>query len=128
MASASPETDDRIGDLVSRLIADGKAIARAEVNLVKAVAQHRAGKAKSGAILLGAGLALLLAGFIGLIVGIVLGLAPLIGPVLAGIAVLAVTGLAGFLLVRAGARKLAVLGSGSEEEREAMNDGLREAA
>ncbi|QPQ55742.1 phage holin family protein [Allosphingosinicella flava] len=126
MARINP--DDGIGDLVSRLIADGKAMARAEVNLVKAVAQHRAEKAKSGAILLGAGIALLLAGFIGLIVGIVMGLAPLIGPLLAGVAVIAVAGIIGFLLIRAGARKLAVLGSGSEEEREALDDGLREAA
>ncbi|WP_158702995.1 phage holin family protein [Allosphingosinicella vermicomposti] len=128
MASAGQRPDDGIGDLVSRLIEDGKSYARAEVNLAKAIAQHRAGKAKSGAVLLCAGIALLLAGFIGLIVGIVMGLAPLIGPVLAGVAVLVVTGLIGFLLIRAGARKLAVIGSGSDEEREALGDGLREAA
>jgi uncharacterized membrane protein YqjE len=120
--------DDGVGDLVARLVEDGKAFARAEVNLAKAIAQHRAEKAKSGGILLGAGIALLLAGFIGLIVGIVMGLAPLIGPVLAGVAVLVVTGILGFLLIRSGTRKLAVLGSGSEEEREALNDGMREAA
>ena len=126
MASVSP--DNNIGDLVGRLVEDGKAFARAEVNLAKAIARHRAEKAKSGGILLGAGIALLLAGFIGLMVGLVMGLAPIIGPVLAGLAIFVVTGILGFLLIRAGAKKLAVLGSGSEEEREAMSDGVREAA
>ena len=115
------------GDVFSRLIDDGKSLARAEVDLVKAVARYRAEKAKLGAILLGGGIILVIAGFVGLIVGIVLGLAPLIGPVLAGVAVLAVTGVAGFLLVRAGGRKLAILAGGSEEEREAIATGQREA-
>lgn len=121
------QTPPGIGDIVSRLIDDGKSLARAELDLMKAVARYRAEMARSGAILLGGGIVLVIAGFVGLVVGLVLGLSPIIGPVLAGVAVLAVTGVVGFLLIRAGGRKLAVLTSGTEAEREALTEGKREA-
>jgi hypothetical protein len=89
-ALASPSHDPRdetIGGLVHRLMEDGRAYARAELNLVKRIARHRAGKAKSGAMLLGIGITLLLCSLTALILALVLGLATLIGPFGAGMAV-----------------------------------------
>jgi hypothetical protein len=62
--------DESIGELVSRLIEDGRAYARAELDLVKRIASHRAGKAKSGAILLGIGVTLLLCSLTALVLAL----------------------------------------------------------
>jgi len=81
-----PTGDERpIGELVHQLIDDGKAYARAEVGLLKAIAT-----AKASALAIPAGL-LLAALFIGmaalnaLAFGIVLALAKFVGPLLAGL-------------------------------------------
>jgi hypothetical protein len=111
--------DETIGGLVHRLMEDGRAYARAELNLVKRIARHRAGKAKSGAMLLGIGITLLLCSLTALILALVLGLATLIGPFGAGMAVFLVLALAGALLARSGAKGLAALG-GDEDEKAAL--------
>ena len=111
--------DPTIGELVSRLVEDGRAYARAELDLVKRIAKHRAGKAKSGAVLLGIGITLLLCSLTALVLALVLGLATLIGPFGAGMAVFAVLAIAGGLLARSGAKGLAALG-GDEEEKAAL--------
>lgn len=119
---ASPARDPRdesIGELVRRLIEDGRAYARAELDLVKRIARHRANRAKSGAVLLGVGVTLLLCSLTALVLALVLGLATLIGPFAAGIAVFLVLAIAGGLLARTGARGLAALG-GDEEEKAAL--------
>jgi hypothetical protein len=51
-----------------------------------------------------------------------MGLDNFLGPIGAGFAVLVVTGIIGFLLVRYGAAKLAVLG-GDDEEKTALKAG-----
>ncbi len=66
------------------------------------------------------------AGLIAALVGIVLGLANWIGPVAAGVVVLAVAGIAGYLLIRFGIGKLAAL-SGDQEEKAALAAGERTA-
>jgi hypothetical protein len=111
--------DETIGSLVSRLMEDGRAYARAELDLVKRIAAHRAGKAKSGAMLLGIGVTLLLCSLTALVLALVLGLATLIGPFAAGMAVFLVLAIAGGLLARSGAKGLAALG-GDEEEKAAL--------
>jgi hypothetical protein len=119
---ASPVHDPRdasIGELVSRLMEDGRAYARAELDLAKRIARHRATKAKSGAILLGAGITLLLCSLTALVLALVLGLATLIGPFGAGMAVFLVLAIAGGLLARSGAKGLAALG-GDEDEKAAL--------
>ena len=111
--------DESIGELFSRLVEDGRAYARAELDLVRQIARHRAAKAKTGAILLGAGVTLLLCSLTALVLALVLGLATLIGPFGAGMAVFLVLAAVGGLLARAGAKGLAALG-GDEEEKAAL--------
>ena len=101
-----PDAEQSIGDLVQQLVADARDYVEAEINLYKEIAFQRADNAKSGFMLVAAGGSIALAGFIAFLVGLVLGLARWIGPVAAGIAVMAAAGLAGFLLVRAGAARL----------------------
>ena len=112
--------DDSIGELVSRLVEDGRAYARAEIDLVKRIARHRAARAKSGAMLLGIGATLLLCSLTALVLALVLGLATLIGPFGAGMAVFLVLAIAGGLLARSGAKGLAALG-GDDEEKAALS-------
>jgi len=117
-------TDSSIGNLFGQLVDDGRGLVRAEVNLYKQIALYRASKAKIGiAALVGGGL-LAYAGLIAFMVGLVMGLADLVGPVLGGLIVLAVSGIAAFLLFRFGAGKMAAL-SGDEDEKAALAAGER---
>ena len=116
---ASDPRDESIGELVSRLVEDGRAYARAELDLVKQIARHRAAKAKSGAMLLGIGITLLLCSLTALVLALVLGLATLIGPFAGGMVVFLVLAVAGGLLARSGAKGLAAL-SGDDEEKAAL--------
>jgi hypothetical protein len=123
----SPAEDPReesIGDLFGRLIEDARNYARAEADLLKRIARHRAGQARNGLIALAAGALLLLSSLTALVLGLVLGLAVLIGPVLAGLAIAALLAGIGYLLVRAGLTGLRAL-SGDEQEREALSRGER---
>lgn len=121
-APAQDPRDESIGDLFGRLVEDGRTYARAEIDLLKEIARHRAGRARTGLILLVAGGVLLLSSLTALILGLVLGLAVLTGPVLAGIVVAAALAGIGYLLVRFGLAGLRALG-GDEEERQAVARG-----
>lgn len=114
--------EESIGDLFGRLIDDGKSYAKAEIDVYRQVALHRAGRAKSGVAALVAGAILLLSALTALVMGAVLGLSLLIGPWLAGLVVAAVLILAGGLLVRSGLTGLRAL-KGDEEERKALARG-----
>ncbi len=126
----TPRPDDpadaSIGDLFHQLADDGKSYARAEANLYKQIARYRLGKAKNGIIALAATWFLLNAALIAFFVGLMMGLADLIGPVAGGLAVLAITGILGFFLVRYGIGKLSVLG-GDAEEKAALKAGEQRA-
>lgn len=124
MQGVRPEdpADSSIGDLFHQLVDDGRAFARAEVNLYKEIALYRAGKAKTGVAALVAGGFLAFAGLIALLVGLVIGLADLIGPVAAGLVVFAVTAIIGFVLVRFGLGRMAAL-SGDPDEKAALAAG-----
>ena len=111
-----------MGDLFGRLIEDGREYAKAEIGLYRQIARHRAGRARNGLILLTAGAVLGLSALTALIIGFVLGLANLIGPVLAGLAVALVLAVVGYVLVRIGLKGLSAL-SGDEEERQAIARG-----
>ncbi|HEX8640239.1 MAG TPA: phage holin family protein [Allosphingosinicella sp.] len=124
---ATPAQDPRdqsIPDLVSQLVEDGRAYARAEIDLLKQIARHRAGRARTGLVLVGAGALLALSALTALVLGLVLGLATLIGPLAAGLAVTAVLAGLGYLLIRFGLTGLRAL-SGDEEERRAVARGER---
>jgi hypothetical protein len=107
MASAGLEPDEvPLGELVSRLIDQGKDYARAEVGLVKAIANAKVAQVKLPAILLGTALLFVIGGVVTLCVTIALALATLIGPLAGGlIATLIVFGIAG-ALAYAGVQKL----------------------
>lgn len=121
MAPNSSTGESSIGELFGRLAEDGKAYARAEVNLYRAIAARRLGQARNGAIALIAALFLVNAALIALLVGFALQLAKWIGPALGGLVVFLVIGIVGFLLVRYGAGKLGAL-AGDEDERKALAD------
>jgi Putative Actinobacterial Holin-X, holin superfamily III len=121
-APADDPREESIGDLFGRLVDDGRAYAKAEIDLYRQIALHRAGRARSGLIALVAGAVLLLSSLTALIFGLVLGLAALIGPLLAGLAVAAMLALTGYVLVRYGIAGLKAL-NGGEDEDEALKRG-----
>lgn len=82
-----PDDERPIGELVRELVDDGKAYARAEVGVVKAKARAKANAIKIPVIMFGAALLLMQAALNVLGVGALLGLAPAVGPVLAGLIV-----------------------------------------
>ena len=114
--------EESIGDLFGRLIDDGRSYARAEIDLLKEIARHRAERARTGLILLVGGGVLLLSSLTALILGLVLGLAALTGPLLAGTIIAVLLAGAGYALVRVGLGGLKAL-SGDEEERQAVARG-----
>ena len=118
--------DASIGDLFHQLVDDGRSFARAEANLYAQIARYRVGKAKNGIIALAATWFLLNAALIAFFVGLVMGLAELIGPVAGGLAVLVITGILGFFLVRYGIGKLSAL-RGDAEEKAALKAGEQRA-
>lgn len=123
-AQAGKTGESSIGELFGRLAEDGKALVRAEIGLYQAIAKRRASLAAGGVGAMVAAFLLLNAALITLLVCLALGLAELIGPVLAGLAVFAVTGILAFLLVRYGLGKMKAL-SGDADERAALAAGER---
>ena len=84
---AAPGDNDRpVGELVHELIEDGKAYARAEMGLVKALASAKANALKLPAILFGVAFLLCIAAIVALAVGVAMALAALIGPLAGGFA------------------------------------------
>jgi hypothetical protein len=81
-----PAADRPVGELVHQLIEDGKAYARAEVGLVKAIATAKASALALPAGLFGVALLIAMAALNALAFGVVLALAHIIGPLLAGVA------------------------------------------
>ena len=82
---ASADNERPIGDLVHELIEDGKAYARAEIGVVKAMANAKIAALKLPAILFGAAFVLALAAISALAYGVAAGLATLVGPLAGGI-------------------------------------------
>lgn len=111
-----------IGELFGRLADEGKAFARAEANLYKAIAVRRVSLAKNGAIALVAALFLVNAALIALMVGLAMQLAKWVGPALGGLILFVVVGILGFVLVRYGVAKLGAL-AGDADERAALASG-----
>lgn len=118
MQTSRPE-EPSIGDLFGRLADDAKAYVRAEADLYKAIALHRIGAARNGAIAMVAALFLMNAALVTLVVCFALVLAPAVGPILAGVIVFVAVAIISLLLVLYGASRLKLLG-GDEEERKAL--------
>ena len=81
-----PPTDNErpIGELVHELIEDGKAYARAEIGVVKAMATAKLNALKLPAILFGAAFVFVLAAIGAFAYGVAAALATLIGPLAGG--------------------------------------------
>jgi hypothetical protein len=122
LADSGEPREESIGDLLGRLAEDGRAFVKAEIGVYKAIAARRAARARNGLIAMAVGAVLMIASITALLLGLVLWLATLIGPLLAGVAVAALLILTGLVLVRIGIAGLKALG-GDEAEREAMSRG-----
>jgi hypothetical protein len=122
LADAGEPKDESIGELLGRLAEDGRTFVKAEVDVYKAIAARRMARARNGLIALAIGAILLICSVTALLLGLVLWLATLTGPLLAGLAVAAAFILVGFVLVRVGIGGLKALG-GDEAEREALTRG-----
>lgn len=95
-----------IGELVTRLVDDGKAYAEAELDYAKALAAEKGSVAASAGILLGIALCLALGAIVALCVGIVMALAHVMGPLAAGVVTFVVIGIIAALIGWAGASKI----------------------
>ena len=79
-----PQPERPVGELVSELIDEGKAYARAEIGLAKAIAVSKAKALALPAGLFGAAFIFALAAISALAVGVVIALETFIGPLAAG--------------------------------------------
>lgn len=105
-AMPEPEDEQPIGELVHQLIDEGKAYARAEVELAKAQALAKAAALKVPAVLLFSALLFAQAAVTVLAVTIAMTLAPLIGPLGGGLIAVLVAGGTAALLGWLGVQKL----------------------
>ena len=80
-----PPPDRPIGELVNELIEEGKAYARAEIGLAKAIATAKAKALALPAALFGSAFILALAAVTALALGVVLALQSYVGPLAAGL-------------------------------------------
>lgn len=99
---AGDARDESIGDLLGRLVDDGRDYAQAELNLYKAIAKHRAVRARRALVSLAAGWFLLVTSTTAIVIGTVISLAQYIGPMLAGLAVGIPLAAGGYFLVHWG--------------------------
>jgi len=99
---AGDPRDESIGDLLGRLVDDGRDYAQAELELYKAIAAYRAVRARRALVALAAGWFLLVTSTTAVAIGTVISVAQYIGPMLAGLAVGIPLAAAGYLLVHYG--------------------------
>lgn len=112
MNSAEPT----VRDLFARVIDDVANVVRAEFNLYRQTAFRRAARARSGVTAVVCGVVIVTSGLVTLLVGILLALAPLVGPILAGIVIAAAAAIAGYLLIRAGAAQVAEIAAEADQK------------
>lgn len=98
-ADPAPQPSERpVGELVHELIEDGKAYARAEIGLAKAIAAAKGKALAVPAAMFAVALLCILAAIVALAVGIVMTLDTFIGPLAAGfVGMLIFAALAGLL-------------------------------
>jgi protein-S-isoprenylcysteine O-methyltransferase Ste14 len=89
---APPPPERPIGELVHELVEEGKAYARAELDLARAIAAAKAKALALPAALFAVAFVIALAAVTALALGVVLALAKFLGPLLAGIAGLLIFG------------------------------------
>ncbi|WP_066794894.1 phage holin family protein [Sphingomonas soli] len=77
---SEPQPEEGIGDLLSRLAEDGKGYAQAEIDYYRTLARAKLRDARAMLWMGAAAMALALAASVALVVGLVLTLAPRVGP------------------------------------------------
>lgn len=102
---SEPEAaEEGVGELIGRLVEDGKGFARAEIEYYRTLAASKVGEARAGLILGITALVIAFCSVTALLVGLILSLTPLVGPGLATLIVivvaLALAGLLGWLAYR----------------------------
>lgn len=118
------EDDETIGDLVGRLVEDGRDYAKAEFEFYRAIAEYRAVRARRAVVMLAIGWFLLIAAMSALTIGAMIALSLTIGPLLAGLAVFVPLALVGYGLAHYGWAGMRGLGRDSAEA-EAIERGSR---
>lgn len=106
-ADPTPPHDERpISEIVGELVDEGKAFAKAELNLAKAIAGAKAKALRAPAILLAAALLVGMAALNALAVAVMIALAMLMHPLLAGVLAFVLIGGVAALLAWLGIDKL----------------------
>ncbi len=101
-APAEDPRDESIGDLLGRLVDDGRTYAEAELALIKAIAQYRAQRARRALVSLAIGWFLLVTSTTAVVMGAVLSLAQRLDPFWAGLIVGIPLAAGGYALVSYG--------------------------
>ena len=110
--TGATQSSETLGDLFSQLVSDAKGVAHAEIGVYKASALERLGLARGGLIKLAVGAALMFCALLALILGCLLALAELIGPLLAGLAMAVGCALIGLILLLSGRKDVARISRG----------------
>ncbi|MGI8705673.1 MAG: phage holin family protein [Sphingomicrobium sp.] len=105
-----PGSERPIGEIVRDIVDDGKAYARAELNVAKTMVTAKLGALKAPVILLAAAMFVGMAALNALAVAIFVALATVMSPLLAGILAFLLIGAVAALLGWLGIRKLGDLG------------------
>ena len=104
------EQEEGVGELLGRLVEDGKTFARAEVRYYRTLAMGKLAEAKTGVVFELGALVIALSALTALLVGLILTLATLVGPGFATLIVIVVAlvlaGLLGWLGYRHFARMM----------------------
>ncbi len=95
---SGPDDDRPIGELIGRLVDDGRDYARSEAELWKARGLAEIGRYRQAAIFGALGAALALAALVAFAMTLVIGFARLIGPFGGGAAAVAILGLGAYIL------------------------------
>lgn len=121
---AGDPQEETIGELVGRLIEDGRAYAEAEFELYKAIALHRGVRARRALVALAVGWFLLFAAMTAVVIAAMVSLTQAVGPLLAGIVVGVPLAAIGYLLARIGWSGIKGLGRDAPEH-DALERGER---
>ncbi len=107
MTSGGEEHEPPIGELVGRMIDQGKGYARAEIGLARAIATAKVDAAKVPALLLATALLFVIGGVVTFCITLALALATLIGPLAGGLVATLIAFLIAGALALVARRKLA---------------------
>lgn len=113
---------ESIGELIARLVEDGRTYAEAEIAVVKAIVAYRATRARRALVSLAIGWFLLFAAMTAVVIGAMVALAQQIGPLFAAFIVGVPLAIGGYLLAHYGWDGIKGLGR-DEGERDAIERG-----